>query len=49
MCHPVETEMVRSRPPEVLTLLWDFDDKIELLPNKDAEKLGLGQSEGLFS
>ena len=40
---------MRSRPPEVLTLLWDFDDKIELLPNKDAEKLGLGQSEGLFS
>ena len=39
---------MRSRPPEVLTLLWDFDDKTELLPDKDAEKLGPGQREGTF-
>lgn len=48
MCRPAETEVVRSRPPEVLTLLWDFDDKTELLPDKDAEKLGPGQREGTF-
>lgn len=35
--------------PKVLTLPWGSQsNKTELLPNKDAEKLGPGQSEGLF-
>lgn len=32
-----QRQTIRSRPPEPHTLLWDFDDKTEPLPHKDAE------------
>jgi len=43
-----EREMMRPRPPKVHTSMLNFDDKTEPLPNKAAEKLGLGHNRGDF-